>query len=136
MTLRDEADKLMDDFFGRLATHREAYEGDWLPSMDIKEGANDVSATVELPGLNKEDIKVCVQNDILTISGEKHQEKIESDENMHRIERTYGHFKRSVALPMEVDSEKVKASYKDGVLTVTMPKVESKKVKEIPIQIS
>ena len=104
--------------------------------MDVAETEADVVATVELPGLKKEDIKVSVEDDVLTVTGEKKQEEIESGDNWRRVERSYGYFKRSVALPSAVNADKVKAAYKDGVLTVNMPKVESKKAKEIPIQVS
>jgi HSP20 family protein len=73
---------------------------------------------------------------MLSVSGEKKQEKTEEKENVHRVERSYGYFKRTVKLPSEVESDKVKASFKDGVLKIALPKVESKKVKEIPIQVS
>jgi len=136
MSFRDEMDRLLDDFYGRMSPSGESYEGDWLPAMDMKENDNEVSVSVELPGLSKSDIKVSVKNDVLSITGEKKAEKTEEKENVHRVERTYGYFKRSVALPVEVDSEKVKASFKDGVLKVTLPKVEAKKPKEIPIQVS
>jgi HSP20 family protein len=136
MSLRDEMDKLLDDFYGRMAPSSETYEGDWLPAMDMKETDGEVVATIELPGLTKEDIKVSVKNDVLSVSGEKKQESTETAGNVHRVERAYGYFKRSVRLPVEVDSAKVSASYKDGLLTVTMPKVEAKKAKEIPIKVS
>jgi len=136
MSFRDEMDRLLDDFYGRMTPSGESYEGEWLPAMDMKENENEVTAMVELPGLSKNDIKVSVKNDVLSITGEKKAEKTEEKENVHRVERSYGYFKRSVVLPVEVDSEKVKASFKDGVLKITLPKVESKKPKEIPIQVS
>lgn len=136
LSFRDEMDKLLNDFYGGAPSARESYEGDWLPAMDIKESENDITAVIELPGLSKDEIKVSVKNDVLSISGEKKQEKVDEKENVHRVERSYGYFKRVITLPMEVDSKGVKAAFKDGVLKVTLPKVESKKVKEIPIQVS
>ncbi len=136
MTLRDEMDRLLDEFFGRVTPVSDTYEGDWCPAMDIAETENEIVTTVELPGMNKEDIKVSVKDDVLTISGEKKQEKRESGENYHRVERSYGAFKRMITLPSSVDPEKVKATYKDGVLKVTLPKLESAKPKEIPVQVS
>ena len=136
MSFRDEMDRLLDDFYGRLAPSGESYEGDWLPAMDVKETDNEIVASIELPGLSKDDIKVSVKNDVLSVCGEKKQEKTVDKENIHRVERKYGYFKRSIVLPVEVDSGKVKASFKDGVLKVTLPRVESKKPKEIPIQVS
>lgn len=136
MSFRDEMDRLLDDFYGRMAPSGEMYEGDWFPPMDLSENDGEVIACLEIPGLAKDDIKVSVQNDVLTISGEKKQEQTEEKENVHKVERTYGMFKRVLKLPAEVDSAKVKASYKDGVLKVKLPKVEAKKPKEIPIQVS
>jgi HSP20 family protein len=136
MSFRDEMDRLLDDFYGRVTPSGESYEGDWLPAMDMRETDNEVVASVELPGLSKGDIKVSVKNNVLSITGEKKTEKAEENQNIHRVERAYGYFKRSVVLPVEVDSEKVKATFKDGVLKITLPKVESKKPKEIPIQVS
>lgn len=136
VSFRDEVDRLLEDFYGRVTPPAEVYEGDWLPAMVMKETDNEIVASVELAGMSKDDIKVSVKNDVLSISGEKKAEKSEEKENVHRVERTYGYFKRSVVLPMEVDSDKVKAAFKDGVLTVTLPKVESQKPKEIPVQIS
>jgi HSP20 family protein len=136
LSFRDEMDRLLDDFYGKMAPAGDVYEGDWRPAMDIKETDDEITASLELPGLDREDIKVSVKGDVLTVSGEKKQEVTETKENVHRIERSYGFFKRSVVLPMEVDSDKVKASFKNGVLRVKMPKLESKKTKEIPIQVS
>ena len=136
MSFRDEMDRMLDDFYGRMSPSGESYEGDWLPAMDMRENDGEVLVSLELPGMSKSDIKVSVKNDVLSITGEKKAEKADEKENVHRVERTYGYFKRSVALPVEVDSGKVKASFKDGVLKVTLPKVEAKKPKEIPIQVS
>jgi len=129
-------DKLLDDFYGRMPQPGEPSNGDWFPAMDVSETENSVTACLELPGLKKEDIKVSVQDDILTVSGEKKQEKTEEGENVRRVERSYGYFKRSMTLPAHVDADKVKAALKEGVLKVTMPKLESEKPKEISIQVS
>jgi HSP20 family protein len=136
ISLRDEFDEMLNDVYGNLARAGEVYEGDWCPVMDVSETDDKVTARLELPGLKKEDIKVSVHNDILSVSGEKKQEKTEEAENVCRIERSYGFFKRSVTLPTEVDASKVKATVKDGVLEVAMPKQESKKPREIPVQVS
>lgn len=136
MSFRDEMDRLLDNFYGRVERSGESYEGEWLPVMDMKETESEIIASIELPGLVRDDIKVSVKDDVLSITGEKKQEKTDDKENVHRVERIYGYFRRSLALPVEVDPEKVKASFKDGVLKVTLPKVESKKLKEIPVQAS
>lgn len=136
LSLRDEMDRLLNEFYGPMPPTTESYEGDWCPAMDLNETDNELIATIELPGMKREDIKVTVSDGVLTVSGEKKQEKVEQDESRHRIERTYGYFKRSVSVPAEIDTSKVKAVYKDGVLKVTMPKLEEKKTKEIPVQVS
>lgn len=135
-SFRDEMDHLLDDFYGSMTSPGQKYDGQWYPAMDLSETENEIVAALELPGLRKEDVKVCVQNDVLTVSGEKKQERTENTDNLHRVERSYGCFKRSVALPAGVDASKVTASFKNGVLKVTLPKQESEKPKEIPIQIS
>ena len=136
MSFRDEMDRLLDEFYGRMTPAQEALEGDWCPVMDVADTNGDLTASVELPGLDRNDIKVSVQDDVLTVTGEKKQEKTETEDNYRRSERSYGYFKRAIKLPSSVDAAKVTAAYKDGVLKVTMPKLESKKAKEIPIQVS
>ncbi|MFH1312281.1 MAG: Hsp20/alpha crystallin family protein [Candidatus Eisenbacteria bacterium] len=136
VSFRDQMDSLLEDMYGRMTGPDDGHEGDWLPPMDMSEGEKDVTVSLELPGMNKEDIKVSVKDDVLTVSGEKKQEKTDDGEDSCRIERSYGFFKRSVSLPAEVDAAKVKATFKDGVLKVEMPRIEAKKPKEIPIQVS
>lgn len=136
LSLRDEMDRLLNEFYGSVLPSSESYEGDWYPAMDVSETNDEIIATLELPGMNREDIKVTVSDGVLTVSGEKKQEKIDESENRHRVERTYGYFKRSISLAADIDTSKVKATYKDGVLKVTMPKLEEKKTKEIPVQVS
>jgi HSP20 family protein len=129
-------DRLLAEIYGRTTPGGETYEGDWCPVMDVSETDDNVLASIELPGMNKDDIKVSVHDDVLTVTGEKKQEKTETRKGIDRVERSYGYFKRSVVLPVGVDTSKVKAAFKDGILQVTLPKLESKKPKEIPIQVS
>ena len=90
----------------------------------------------EVPGMLKEEIKINISENTLTIKGEKKEEKKEDDHNYHRVERRYGTFQRSFTLPTQIRGNKVKATYKDGVLTITLPKKEEVKPKEIPITVS
>jgi HSP20 family protein len=106
----------------------------WSPSVDIFENDNEVVFKAELPGLNAKDIEIKLENNVLMIKGERRFEKETKEENYHRIEREYGTFSRSFALPAAVNGEKVTAEYKDGVLKVTLPKKEE--VKPKPIKIS
>lgn len=106
-----------------------------LPAVDIVEGENDFNIKVELPGVDKKDVKITVQNDMLTIKGEKKQESEKKGENYFRVERCYGTFQRSFTLPSSVASDKIDASYDDGVLTISVPKLEEAKPKEIEVKV-
>jgi HSP20 family protein len=107
----------------------------WRPSIDIEESNGNLMVKAEIPGMDKKDIKVVVKDDMLTISGERKRENETKEKTFHRIERSYGQFRRMIRLPAEVDAEKVKATYKDGVLNVTLPKPESMKPKNIDVEI-
>ncbi len=132
MTLHEETGKMLDSFFERRG---DIGNGDYIPALDVSEREGEVVIKAEIPGVKREDIKVSVKDDMLTISGEKKQEEREEGENWQRVERTYATFQRVLTLP-SVDNQKVEATYKDGVLEVRLPKKESAKPKEIPIKIS
>jgi HSP20 family protein len=106
----------------------------WIPAVDVAETEDAINVKVEAPGVKKDDIKISVTNNVLTVRGEKKMEKETSEENYHRIERVYGSFVRSLELPTVVRANKVKASFKDGVLTIVLPKSEEVKPKEIAIE--
>ena len=135
VSIQDEMNRLFEDFFGHTPVRTGWTEGVWSPSVDVSEDKDNVIIKAEMPGMKKEDVKISVQDDVLTLKGEKKQEKEEKDKNYHRIERSYGSFCRSFQLPTSVKTDKIKASYKDGVLNVTLPKTEEVKPKEIPINI-
>jgi HSP20 family protein len=135
VSIQDEMNKLFDDFLGRPLMRTEWSEGVWNPSVDISETKDNVIIKAEMPGLNKEDVKISMQDNMLTLTGEKKQEKEEKETNYHRIERSYGAFSRSFSLPTSVKSDKIRATYKDGILSITLPKTEEVKPKEIPISI-
>ena len=105
----------------------------WNPSVDIFENDNEVVVKAELPGMNAKDIDVRLENNVLTLKGERHFEKETKEENYHRVEREYGTFSRSFALPTTVNGETVTAEYKDGVLKIVLPKKEEIKPKPIKI---
>ena len=134
ISIQDEMNRLFDDFFERPVTRPEWTGGVWCPCVDMSETKDNVIIKTEIPGISKDDVKVSVQDNVLTLSGEKKQEK-EKDANYHRIERSYGSFSRSFTLPTSVQPDKVKANYKDGVLNITLPKSEEVKPKEIPISV-
>jgi HSP20 family protein len=106
----------------------------WRPSMDVSETEQAVVVQVDLPGLSREEIKVNVDKNVLTVHGEKRHESEEDEKRFHWTERTYGSFKRSFTLPSAVDAEKISAAYTDGVLTLTLPKTEEARPKEIEIK--
>ena len=97
----------------------------WAPALDVHEDKDGYTVRVEVPGMKREDIVVSLQDGALVVSGERKEEKITGDTEVHRQERYYGKFSRALTLPTAVAGDKVKASYKDGVLTVTLPKAES-----------
>src|SRR5437870_9250357 len=105
----------------------------WNPSVDIFENDNEVVLKAELPGMNAKDIEVRLENNVLMLKGERRFEKETKEENYHRIEREYGTFSRSFALPTAVNGDKVIAEYKDGVLKIVLPKKEETKPKPIKI---
>jgi HSP20 family protein len=110
--------------------------GDWSPALDAFEDKDKYVVSLEVPGLKKEDINVVVHDGVLTVSGERKSEKDVKEGTVHRTERYYGKFSRSVSLPAAVKADKVSASYKDGVLIVEVPKAEEAKPKSIEVKIS
>ena len=108
----------------------------WVPPTDVFEDANGLKIVAELPGLTREDVKLTVENLTLTIRGEKKQVAEEQTTKVHRYERSYGAFERSFALPNTVDVERVIAKFEHGVLTVTLPKAEKAKPREIAVKVN
>ena len=108
----------------------------WVPPVDIFEEDHAIRITAEIPGVRPEDVKLTVENNVLTIQGSKQQVAEERADRVHRYERTYGAFERSFTLPTTVDANSIKASYENGVLTVTLPKVEKAKRRQIEVQVA
>jgi HSP20 family protein len=133
--MRREMDRLWDSFFEGRGRRRGEEEAEWYPSLDVAETKNDIVVKAELPGMDQKDIDISLSNGVLTIKGQKKQEKEEKEENYHLIERSYGSFTRSIQLPGDVQSDKINATYKNGVLKVTLPKSEEAKKKEIKIKV-
>lgn len=128
-TLQKEMNRLFEDFFGEMTFP--SFETEWdglatlTPSIDVSQTDDEVQVTAELPGIEEKDIDVTLSDGVLTIRGEKRHEEDRKDKKFHHVERSYGSFQRSTLLPAEVDSEKVEAVFRNGVLTVTLPKVET-----------
>jgi HSP20 family protein len=132
--LRREMDRLWDDFFGPGRRALRPLEAEWAPAIDVSETADQVMIKAEVPGMDAKNIDISLSGDILTIKGEKKSEREEKKENYHLVERSYGSFSRSLKLPAAVAADKIEASYKQGVLTITCPKKEEAKPKAIEIK--
>jgi HSP20 family protein len=129
--VQDEMNRMFDSFWGDRARDD---DGALMPPVDVTEKEDKFSVSVELPGLKKDDIKLSLQNNVLTISGSKKREAESKDDRYHRIERSFGTFCRTVNLASTVDASKIDADFKDGILTVSLPKVEEARPKEISIK--
>ena len=127
-------DNLLDRFFEGQPTALFGEDGGWLPSVDLSETDKEFIVKAELPGMDAKDINVSLENDVLTIRGERKHEHEEKKENFHRIERSYGSFCRAFRLSREVDGETVDADYKDGVLKIRLPKSGRNGEKKIEIK--
>ena len=108
--------------------------GQWLPAFDVSETEGEVIVKAELPGMDVKDIDITLTDGLLTIKGERKMEKEDKQENYHRIERQFGSFSRSLNLGVNVKADSIDAGYKDGILTVTIPKAEESKPKKIEVQ--
>ena len=127
----------LDDFFEgffRPVRYEEGEKGDLVPRMDIRETENAFIIKAEMPGLDPKDFQISLTENTLTIKGEKREEKEEKKRNYHMVERRYGSFYRSIALPCSVEGDKVDAKYNKGVLEVTLPKAEPSKAKKISVE--
>jgi HSP20 family protein len=110
------------------------YESAWAPSLDLADRGEGLVAELEVPGLDPRDIEISLTGDTLTISGERKREREEKHEAYHLVERSYGKFSRSIRLPATVNPDRVEASYKDGVLRITMDKIEPAKTRKIEVK--
>jgi HSP20 family protein len=131
---RPERD-LFDRFFGDFALPSQMFEDtEWIPAFDVSETDKELIVKAEIPGMDKKDINVTVSDGMLTIKGEKKHEKKEENQHYHRVERRFGAFSRTMKLPIEVETDKVDATYKDGVLSITLPKPEAVEPKKIEVK--
>jgi HSP20 family protein len=138
VTFQRDMNRLFDDFFGGFdMTPSKFFEGSWnvfSPRVDVSENDTEIVVSAELPGMEDKDVEVSVSRDMLTISGEKKEEKEEEDKNYYHVERSYGSFQRSIPLPGEVNPDEVEATFKNGVLNVTLPKTEASQRKKITVK--
>jgi HSP20 family protein len=126
--------RLFSDFFGRAMQEQNLTT--WAPAVDIYEGQNELVVKADLPDVKPEDLAIRVENNILTIRGERKFEKKADEKNYLRVERAYGSFARSFSLANTVNTEAIKADYKDGVLTLNIPKREEAKAKQIKVNVA
>ncbi|HSI14979.1 MAG TPA: Hsp20/alpha crystallin family protein [Chthoniobacter sp.] len=132
-SLRDEENRLFDVSW---PTRESGFSSGWTPALDVFDDKDNLVVKVELPGLKKEEINISLHEGVLTVSGERKRETGKKEGESFRSERYFGKFQRSVTLPATVDSSKVSAAYKDGVLTVELPKAEEAKPKQIAVSVS
>lgn len=135
--MQDRMGRLLGEFYGRRGADDLMRRGAWVPPVDIYDGGNnELVIKAELPDMKREDIQLTVENNTLTISGEKKMDETVKEENCHRVERAYGSFARSFSLPPTVDPTKVSADYKAGVLTVRLPVREEAKPRQIQVKVT
>ena len=136
-TLQQRLNRLFEENFGPLTLMgMEPFSTTtWTPSCDIYETDNEIVVKMEAPGVKKEDVKVSLQDNVLTLSGERKFEEETKKENYLRVERSFGNFTRSFTLPPFVDAKKITAEFKDGMLEVKLPKMEAARPKEVEIKV-
>jgi len=138
-SLQNQMNSLFDDFFSGFDVAPRALTGGFgafVPSVDIKESDKDFAIYAELPGVDEKDVEVSVTSDSVTIRGEKKEEKEDKRKNYYYMERSYGSFNRTIPLTAETDADKAQASFKNGILNITIPKAQSAKAKgtKVPIK--
>ena len=132
--MRREMDRLFDRFSEAWPFRGFAETGRWMPTADVSETDKEVIVRAELPGMDSKEFDISLSGSVLTIKGERKHEREEKKENFHLVERSSGSFSRTLQLPVEVIADKVEASYKDGVLSVKMPKTEPEAVKKVEVK--
>lgn len=132
-TLRDEINRLFEAPFHSLFGDASLLDG-WSPALDVHEDKDHLTVRIELPGMNKNDIDLSLHENTLTVSGERKAAETEAQATVTRAERYFGRFQRTITLPKPVDADGVKAQYKDGILTVTLPKTEESKPRQIDVK--
>lgn len=128
--------RLMDEAFGGFSTahsNGDAVGSAWTPNVDIREDKNHITIAMDVPGVRPDDVKISLENQVLTVAGEKQAIQQEKDERWHRWERYYGRFERTFTLPSTVDAERIEATTENGVLTVRLPKIEKARPREIQV---
>jgi HSP20 family protein len=133
VTLREKMNRLFEDAFTARGEEKEMISSTWTPSVDIYETENEIVLTAEVPGIDEKDIDIKIENNTLSLQGERKFEKETKEENYHRIERSYGSFFRSFTIPHNVDQDKIEAEHESGVLRILMPKKPETKPKKVKV---
>ena len=133
--IQGEVNRLLDSFFGRPSAGTTQAGRSWSPFVDMRETKDDLVLTVEIPGVREKDVTVSITGDLLSVKGERRFEQELEEHSVLHLERAYGTFERLIQLPMPVQADKVKATYRDGVLEIRLPKADEVKPKEIKIDI-
>ena len=135
--MQDRINRIFGDAYTRRHDDDLTQRGEWFPAVDIYENANqEIVLKAELPGLVRDDIDVRVENNTLTLRGERKRDTEVKQEQFHRVERSYGSFSRSFSLPSRIDMEKVRAEFKDGVLAITLPVKAEAKPRQIEVAVN
>lgn len=133
VTLREKMNRLFEDAFTSRGEEKDMLATTWAPSVDIYETESELILTAEVPGLDEKDIEVKIEDNTLSMKGERKLEKETKEENYHRIERSYGSFYRSFTLPRNIDQDRINAEHENGILKITMPKKPELKPKKVKI---
>jgi len=133
VTLRERMNRMFEDVFSGRQEDKELTPSAWAPAVDIYETENELVLAAEVPGLSEKDVEIKIEDNTLTLKGERRFEKETKEENYHRIERSYGSFYRAFTLPNSIDPEKIQAEHENGVLKVVMPKRQELKPRMVKI---
>lgn len=133
VTLRERMNKLFEDMAASRGEEKDLTTSSWAPAVDIYETENEVVLTAEIPGIEEKDVEIKVEDNTLTLRGERKFEKETKEENFHRIERAYGSFFRSFTLPNYVDQDRIEAEHENGILKIRMPKRAELKPRKVKI---
>lgn len=138
MTFNRNLNRVFDDFFGRSLQQRGdegSLCGNWVPAVNIVENGNGLEISVDLPGMDPKNVEVTVEDGVLSISGERSFNKEDENDTFHRVERSYGSFERRFTVPTTIDAAKIEARFKNGVMTLSLPKREESKPKAIKVKV-
>jgi len=133
ITLREKMNRLFEDAFTSRTEEKDLISRSWSPAVDIFETENELVLTAEVPGIEDKDIEIKIEDNTLSLKGERKFEKETKEENYHRIERAYGSFYRSFTLPTYIDQDKIRAEHQNGVLKITMPKKAELKPRKVKV---